>query len=65
MYMRRSGIAFETIAKVTGHKNLESLIKHYDLKLEVGAENCKSYSDHSVYHGLENFRVSIQLIPHP
>ena len=36
MYMRRSGIPFDTIAKVTGHKNLESLIKHYDLKLEVG-----------------------------
>ena len=37
MYMRRCGIPFETIAKVTGHQNLESLIKHYDLQLEVGA----------------------------
>ena len=35
MYMRRCGIPFETIGKVTGHKNLESLIKHYDLTLEV------------------------------
>ena len=38
MYMRRSGIPFDTIAKVTGHKNIESLIKHYDLKLEVGVK---------------------------
>ena len=37
MYMRRSGIPFETIAKVTGHKSVENLIKHYDLVLEVGA----------------------------
>ena len=36
MYMRRCGIPFETIAKVTGHTNVESLIKHYDLALEVG-----------------------------
>ena len=35
MYMRRCGIPFETIAKVTGHQNLESLTKHYDLQLEV------------------------------
>lgn len=36
MYMRRCGIPFTTIGKVTGHTNLESLIKHYDLSLEVG-----------------------------
>ena len=37
MYMRRCGIQFETIAKVTGHQNIESLTKHYDLQLEVSA----------------------------
>ena len=36
MYMRRCGIPFQTIGKLTGHTNLESLIKHYDLSLEVG-----------------------------
>ena len=43
MYMRRCGIPFETIAKVTGHQNLESLIKHYDLQLEVGAPLCHMF----------------------
>ena len=35
MYMRRCGIPFETITKVMGHQNLESLTKHYGLQLEV------------------------------
>ena len=42
MYMRRSGIPFVTIAKLTRHKNLESLVKHYDLKLEVCAKTLVS-----------------------
>lgn len=35
MYMRRAGLPWETIKKITGHKNTENLIKYYDLKLEA------------------------------
>ena len=37
MYMRRAGISFNTIQKITGHKSVESLVQNYDLSLEVGA----------------------------
>ena len=35
MYMRRAGLPWETIVKITGHKNTVNLVKHYDLKLEA------------------------------
>lgn len=35
IFMRRAGIPWLTIAKITGHSSIENLIKHYDLKLEV------------------------------
>ena len=34
MYMRRAGLAWETIAKITGHKNTKNLIAYYDTVLE-------------------------------
>ena len=33
--MRRNGIDWVTIAKISGHKSVENLIKHYDLSVEV------------------------------
>ena len=36
MYMRRGGISWPNIAKITGHTSVENLIKFYDLRLEVG-----------------------------
>ena len=33
--MRRAGVPWLTIAKVTGHQSIENLIKNYDLGLEV------------------------------
>ena len=35
MYMRRAGLAWETIIKITGHKNTVNLVRYYDLKLEA------------------------------
>ena len=35
IYMRRAGIPWLTIAKITGHQSVENLIKYYDLNLEV------------------------------
>ena len=34
MYMRRAGLPWETIAKITGHKNTKNLIAYYDTYLE-------------------------------
>lgn len=33
--MRRAGLSWLTIAKITGHQSVENLIKYYDLSLEV------------------------------
>ena len=33
--MRRAGIEWPTIAKITGHKSLKNLMELYDLNLEV------------------------------
>ena len=35
MYMRRAGLSWETIIKITGHKNAVTLVKNYDLRLEA------------------------------
>ena len=35
VFMRRAGLDWLTIAKITGHQSIENLIKHYDLKVEV------------------------------
>ena len=35
--MRRAGVEWPTIAKITGHKSLKNLIEFYDLNLEVTA----------------------------
>ena len=34
-YMRRAGMSWETIIKVTGHRSTVTLVKNYDLKLEA------------------------------
>ena len=34
MYMRRAGMQWETIAKITGHKGTKNLIAYYDTYLE-------------------------------
>jgi len=34
MYMRRAGLPWETIAKITGHKNTKNLIAYYNTVLE-------------------------------
>ena len=41
MYLRRAGLPWETIIKVTGHKSTVTLVKNYDLKLEAPG----TYSD--------------------
>ena len=38
IFMRRAGLPWLTIAKITGHQSVENLIKHYDLSLEVRGE---------------------------
>ena len=38
--MRRAGIPWLTIAKVTGHKSVETLVKSYDLTLDVSILCC-------------------------
>ena len=35
IYMRRAGIPWLTIAKITEHQSIENLIKYYDLYLEA------------------------------
>ena len=35
MYLRRAGMEWQSIARVTGHTSVDSLIKHYDLRIEV------------------------------
>ena len=35
MYMRRSGLSWETIIKISGHRSIVTLVKNYDLKLEA------------------------------
>ena len=35
IYMRRAGIPWLTIAKITGHQSVENLVKYYDLNLEA------------------------------
>ena len=35
IYMRRSGLSWQTIAKITGHKKIDYLIKHYDTVIEA------------------------------
>ena len=39
MYMRRAGLSWETIVKITGHKSTVNLVKFYDLKLEAQGES--------------------------
>ena len=34
MYMRRAGLPWETIVKITGHKSTKNLIAYYDTYLE-------------------------------
>ena len=56
MYMRRCGIPFKTIAKVTGHQNLESLTKHYDLQLEVGAPLSLNFTFYGDFEATGKFK---------
>ena len=35
IYMRRSGLSWQKIAKITGHKKIDNLIKHYDTVMEA------------------------------
>ena len=35
MYMRRAGLEWETIIKITGHSSTVTLVKSYDLRLEA------------------------------
>ena len=37
--MRRAGLSWETIVKITGHKSTVNLVKFYDLKLEAQGES--------------------------
>lgn len=34
LYMRRAKLDWELICKITGHKNTQNLIRHYDVMLE-------------------------------
>ena len=43
MYLRRAGLPWETIIKVTGHKSTVTLVKNYDLKLEAPGTYCGIY----------------------
>ena len=50
--MRRAGLPWLTIAKITGHQSVENLIKHYDLSLEVRGEIIlKFYCSHFTLQG--------------
>ena len=35
IFMRRAGLPWLTISKITGHRDVANLVKYYDLKLEV------------------------------
>ena len=35
LYMRRAGLSWELICKITGHSSTANLIKHYDTMLEA------------------------------
>ena len=35
IYMRRANLSWELIMKITGHKRIDNLIKHYDTMLEA------------------------------
>ena len=35
IYMRRAGLSWQTIQKITGHKKIDNLIKHYDTIMEA------------------------------
>ena len=39
MYMRRAGLSWGTIIKITGHRSIATVVKNYDLKLEAKGEN--------------------------
>ena len=39
MYMRRAGLSWGTIIKITGHRSVATVVKNYDLKLEAKGEN--------------------------
>jgi len=63
IYMRRSGLSWLTIAKITGHQSVENLIKYYDLSLEgpglaevVGALG----QGHGVAKGLPHQKVVLK-----
>lgn len=38
MYMRRAGLSWGTIIKITGHRSIATVVKNYDLKLEAKGE---------------------------
>jgi len=40
--MRRAGLDWELICKITGHKSTQNLIRHYDTMLESQGELCKN-----------------------
>ena len=35
MYMRRAGLSWETIIKITGHRSTVTLVKSYDTSMEA------------------------------
>ena len=56
MYMRRAGLSWGTIIKITGHRSIATVVKNYDLKLEAKGEeilglegchgiNCEEYCE--------------------
>ena len=52
IFMRRAGLPWLTIAKITGHQSVENLIKHYDLSLEVtGKIILRFYCSHFTLQG--------------
>ena len=54
MYMRRAGLDWETIIKITGHKDTVNIVKFYDLKLEAqGDLNLLNY----IVVMTDNFKV--------
>ena len=54
--MRRAGMDWNDIIKITGHKNAVTLVKQYDLKLEAPGLHAASLAigtGHKVAQGLE------------
>jgi hypothetical protein len=45
MYMRRAGLSWGTIIKITGHRSVATVVKNYDLKLEAKGENWLSLDE--------------------